>query len=361
MLQKRTRILLSRVMLIHGLQVGPSIPFLVRTLPLLMIIETRQNCKTSCGNGNPERSRTRYILAHVILDPHASSGCTTYNRIFVRDFLNNVLKHSYRQTRFDYAKQVHLATGPFLQQTAYQNPTDPRNLPYQKAFGPDQTFFESLAADPEKGTRFTSMMEAESQGKASFADDHAYPVLERLQSVRDDGEVLIVDCGAGNGSDMRHFRVKHPNLKGRVIVQDLPYIFEEDTKLEASLKNDGIEVMRHDFFTPQPIAGAQVYFLRQIMQDYSDERCLQILSQIVSVMRSGYSKILITETILPDKGAHWFTTSLDLELMIHLAAFKRTETQMRELLAKAGLAVTGFFKLPESFDSVLEGMLPNPS
>lgn len=94
------------------------------------------------------------------------------------------------------------------------------------------------------------------------------------------------------------------------------------------------------------------------MHDYSDAECVHILQQIKPAMKAGRSKILINELVLPDKGAHWFTTSLDLGLMICLASRERTEKEFRDVFDSAGLVVSGIFKHAQGFECIIELTLP---
>jgi hypothetical protein len=70
------------------------------------------------------------------------------------------------------------------------------------------------------------------------------------------------------------------------------------------------------------------------------------------------SRILINEVVLPKQGAHWLTTALDLGVMTCLASRERTEEEFRELFASVGLEMTGVWKHPAGYDSVLEVALP---
>jgi hypothetical protein len=106
-----------------------------------------------------------------------------------------------------------------------------------------------------------------------------------------------------------------------------------------------------------PNVGAHAYFLHQILHDYSDETCRKILQQIKPAMESK-SKILVNELVLPEQGTHWLTTSLDLGVMTCLAARERTEEQFVALFESVGLEMTGIWKHPEGFDSVMEVTLP---
>lgn len=93
------------------------------------------------------------------------------------------------------------------------------------------------------------------------------------------------------------------------------------------------------------------------MHDYSDETCRQILRQIKPAM-TGNSKILVNELVLPERGAHWLTTALDIGIMACLAARERKEGEFRELFASVGLEMVGIWRHPDGYDSVMEVALP---
>jgi len=112
-------------------------------------------------------------------------------------------------------------------------------------------------------------------------------------------EVLIVDIGGGKGQALESIQKAFPELKGRMIVQDLPEVIA-DTEASAHLP-PSIEIMTADFFRPQPIHGARAYLMRRILHDWGDEACRSILKNIILSM-SVDSRILINELVLPDTG-----------------------------------------------------------
>lgn len=213
-------------------------------------------------------------------------------------------------------------------------------------------------------------MTVQASGKTMWADDGAYPVKERLSSATED-EVLVVDIGGGAGHDLLGFRARHPDLKGRLVLEELPYMIKQ-----VADKSDGLELVEHDFYTLQPIKGsslpeigqpdgcdqltpqkgAHAYFMHQILHDYSHETCQQILRQIMPAM-GNKSKILVNELVLPNQGTHWLTTSLDLGIMTSLASRERTEREFRDLFASVGLKMQGIWKHPQGYDSVMEVVL----
>ncbi|KAF2878030.1 O-methyltransferase-domain-containing protein [Massariosphaeria phaeospora] len=143
---------------------------------------------------------------------------------------------------------------------------------------------------------------------------------------------VFVDVGGGTGQQCTTIKEKCPNLPGRVILQDLPAVIAE-----AKVPDD-IETMAYDFFTPQPIKGAKYYYLRAIMHDHADDKCLEILKRVADAM-SPKSILLLDEIVVPNKNVEWYVTQTDLAMMVQFSSTERTEDQWRELLGKAGLEV----------------------
>ena len=67
------------------------------------------------------------------------------------------------------------------------------------------------------------------------------------------------------------------------------------------------------------------------------------------------SMILIDDMIVPNTGADWKSSQLDIALMASLASMERTERQWYELLDLAGLRVRGIYTYNEQLrDSIIE-------
>lgn len=60
---------------------------------------------------------------------------------------------------------------------------------------------------------------------------------------------FLVDVGGGYGHQCVQLREKYPNLRGRLVLQDLP---ETVNKLQPI---DGVKIMVQDFFEKQAIEG----------------------------------------------------------------------------------------------------------
>lgn len=78
--------------------------------------------------------------------------------------------------------------------------------------------------------------------------------------------------------------------------------------------------------------------MHSVLHDWPDNMCHKIISNLLPALRPGYSKVLINENVIPNTGAYWEATSLDL-IMMAIGSGERTERHWRELLMSAGLRV----------------------
>lgn len=109
---------------------------------------------------------------------------------------------------------------------------------------------------------------------------------------------LVVDVGGGHGAVSRYLANSTKYL--RFIVQDLDVAINSDAHEHSMDIDPRIEFMSHDFFMEQPVQGADVYFMRWILHNWSDKYCIQILRGLIPAMKIG-SRVVLYEFLLPDK------------------------------------------------------------
>ena len=63
-------------------------------------------------------------------------------------------------------------------------------------------------------------------------------------------------------------------------------------------------------------------------------------------MKPGYSKLILNEIVLPDKGAPLQMALWDMQMMVVLGGRERTERAWRQLLSSVGLEVVGIWQPP---------------
>jgi len=240
----------------------------------------------------------------------------------------------------------------YFKENGYKSPKDPMNGALQYAFHTNLEAFDYWHKSPAILNNFNTFMAGVRGSRPSWVE--WFPVKEQILDGfnGDENSVLLTDIAGGRGHDVQDFHQKFPDHKGKLVLQELPAVIDDIKALDKS-----IERVEYDFFTPQTVKDARVYFFHFVFHDWSDETCLQILSNTIPAMKKGYSKILLNEFILPDQGSPLFPAGMDLNMMAMHAGQERTENQWRNLLRKAGLEVTKFWYPPGDGEGIVEAEL----
>lgn len=142
---------------------------------------------------------------------------------------------------------------------------------------------------------------------------------------------LVVDVGGNVGHDLVALKEAHPDLQGKLVLEDLA------GPISAANLPAGFEKVAYDFFTPQPIKDASVYYFHQVLHDWSEDRCREILRNQISAMKRGHSRIVIDDLVIPDQGAGWLETGIDMIMMTTQSAQERTEGDWRGAFGERGI------------------------
>ncbi|RYP60843.1 hypothetical protein DL771_010354 [Monosporascus sp. 5C6A] len=109
----------------------------------------------------------------------------------------------------------------------------------------------------------------------------------------------VVDVGGSQGFACFAIARKFPSLS--FVVQDLePVVKAAEERVPADLANR-VKFMTHDFFMEQPVRGADVYFFRWILHNWSDKYCIKILRNLIPALKTG-AKIVLNDNVLPKPG-----------------------------------------------------------
>lgn len=74
-------------------------------------------------------------------------------------------------------------------------------------------------------------------------------------------------------------------------------------------------------------------------------------------MQTGYSKVLLHESVITAVHPHPQTTASDLTMMMTMSAVERTEGMWKDLLASAGLKMVKVWSTPAAIESIIEAEL----
>ncbi len=134
----------------------------------------------------------------------------------------------------------------YLAKTGYLSPIDPANGVFQYTKGSTGNLFDYFNTHPREGKSFNHVMGGVMAHQASWLD--IYPHDRLLDSAAKESAILV-DVGGNIGHDLERFRVLHPEVAERLILQDRPDV------VALSKCPDPVQKMAHDFFTPQPVRG----------------------------------------------------------------------------------------------------------
>jgi hypothetical protein len=161
----------------------------------------------------------------------------------------------------------------------------------------------------------------------------------------------IADIGGGHGAVLHAILKANPGVKG--VLFDRPDVITGAKAILGDIAGR-CEVIGGDFFASVPSA-CDAYIFKHIIHDWSDEHCVTMLKNAAGAMASD-GRVLIVEHVVPPAGVPSFGKLLDLEMLVFTAGGReRTESEFRELLAKAGLRLSRVVPLQAPV-SVLEAV-----
>src|SRR5262249_52474635 len=133
--------------------------------------------------------------------------------------------------------------------------------------------------------------------------------------------------------------------KARGILFDLPHaIHQAREHLDGRGMASRCDFIAGDFFEAVP-AGGDVYILKNVIHDLSDEKSQQILKNCRAVL--DRAKLLLMECLLPNRlttsTEHQAAARSDLHMLVALAAKERTEAEFQALLNSVGLRIERVF------------------
>ena len=191
---------------------------------------------------------------------------------------------------------------------------------YQQVFG--RPFWEDLAAHPQIAAEFDALM-----GPAG----HGIPDFDIELSDGWDHIRTVVDVGGGTGAMLASLLRRHPQAKGILI--DLPGTVARAGEIIDSFGvSSRVTVKGQSFFDPLP-AGADLYVLKSVLNDWADEPTVAILRRCAEAARADG-----TVAILGGVSADETPRSLGIDMLV-AGGKTSTLTRFTELARQAGLEV----------------------
>ncbi|KUJ18488.1 o-methyltransferase-like protein [Mollisia scopiformis] len=213
---------------------------------------------------------------------------------------------------------------------------DLKKSPFAWAFGLEGlTYYEAISHNPDRFNMFNQTM---TQMEKQVPILGMFPFSSMQAEVEAEPErPFVVDIGGNRGHCLVAIKSEAPNGFGaKMILQDREDVIGSLTKEDIP----GIETMVYDFFTPQPVKNAHIYYLRRILHDFYEPVCVKLLKNIASAM-GPTSRLIIADMILPDRTdmagdmtIYWMDFS-----MMMLNGKEKTKAEFEEILSEAGMEI----------------------
>jgi hypothetical protein len=190
---------------------------------------------------------------------------------------------------------------------------------FDKIFG--MTAWQHRETHPELGEAFNRM-----------TSGHANDEVRTIANTYDfSAHRHIVDVGGGSGYLLKAILERYPAVRATLF--DVPHVVQAHV-----LVGDRCAVIGGSFIESVP-SGGDLYILKHILHDWSDEVCIEILTNVCkAIVPDG--TVLVIESILPDLGidvaSAQAVTMLDLHMMTILGGRERSLYEYDQLLTASG-------------------------
>ncbi|KAF6811529.1 hypothetical protein CSOJ01_05662 [Colletotrichum sojae] len=188
--------------------------------------------------------------------------------------------------------------------TNYREPHNVFDGPLQYGYKTKLDCFSHFAANPPYDLQFAQHMGAYRQGRPSWMDEGFYPVKERLSVCSTVSTALVTECFSSTS-------------------EDLPSVVDQIDKLD-------------------------------VLHDWPDAKCGEILARKMAAMKPGYSKLLVNENCIPDTGADWQNTGQDIMMLTFVSSKERTRVEWQALLERSGLRIVKIYGVGNGVESLIE-------
>ncbi|KKK24807.1 hypothetical protein P175DRAFT_0439305 [Aspergillus ochraceoroseus IBT 24754] len=293
-----------------------------------------------------QRILRHFTSTNVIQEvSHGQYKQTTFSKSLIQPVFGEWINYLYDATIPCFHKMPE-----YLAKTGYKNPADPNDGIFQYTKGFKGSLFEYYDTHSTEGDSFNNVMGGVMANQAGMLDVYPYESLTDSQP-NDSKTPLLVDVGGNVGHDIEKFRSRHPEVASRLVLQDRPDV------VRLAKCPSTVQIMAHDFFTPQPVKGARAYYMHGVIHDWSDKPAQDILIHLRNAMTPGYSKLLVHDHVLPEDNPHPQATAYDLTMMVKVSAFERTESMWKNLLESVGFRMVKIWSSPVATQSVIEAEL----
>jgi hypothetical protein len=144
----------------------------------------------------------------------------------------------------------------------------------------------------------------------------------------------LCDVGGGRGTLLAEILLRHPRIEG-VLLESHGVVDAARPFLAARGVLDRVELVAGSFFAEVP-AGCDAYLLKNVLHDWDDARCREILGVCRRAMAQG-ALLLVVETVVEADTVHDLGPLSDLQMMVVCSGGReRSRGELALLYAECG-------------------------
>ncbi|XP_041055667.1 acetylserotonin O-methyltransferase [Carcharodon carcharias] len=212
---------------------------------------------------------------------------------------------------------------------------------YEKAFGiSSQGLFEALYRSEEEMLKFMQLMNS----IWNICGKDVVTAFDLSTFTN------IFDLGGCTGAIAKACISAYP--QSNVTIYDLPKVLEMAGKHFVSPVEKRITFHEGDFFK-DPIPDADLYILARIIHDWTEDRCLELLTRVNKVCKPG-SGVLLIEALLNEDRRGPITAQLySLNMLVQTEGKERMPSEYVSLLESAGFKDVQVRRTGKLYDVIL--------
>ena len=188
-------------------------------------------------------------------------------------------------------------------------------------------FWDYTKTDPEFAEMFDRSMVGFSEA-----------TIPLIASAYKFGPGTLVDVGGGRGALLAGILKRQPELRG--VLFDMPEVVRDaPAYLEQAGVGSRVAVEAGSFFDGVP-KGHDYYVLKNVLHDWGDKECLQILGHVADAIKPG-GRLLLAEILVKPREAYPLSRAMDIGMMVLTRGGReRTRLEYEGLLAKTGFRLS---------------------
>ncbi len=259
------------------------------------------------------------------------------NRMFANNRLSKTLLDQKDSMRHMVIHQVNGINWKMFEELNYVVKTGENAA--QKVLGMD--VFEYLEKNPDRNEIYNQAM-TNSSLMLSYAILSEYNFSNAKN---------IIDIGGGQGILLAMILHKYKSISGKVF--DVPHVVEGAKIIAEQYKvTDRFDTISGNFFKSIP-KGGDMYLLKSIIHNLSDDQCIHLLKDIKQVLPKN-GKILIFEPIIENNNRYSFAKLYDIQMLVGRNGGKeRTREEFKVIIEDSGLKLDRIIQTASPF-SIIE-------